>query len=992
MTLLSRSCLALTAVLLTGSLIGISPCSADLVSWDGGSAFPFWGNDANWSNNSEPGISDRVFISNTPTGGTYVTWLDKGFSVQTLDISHGAKIETRGFDLFVAEDAIFTSFADLEIDSPPGTISTFSSENLTLRGIGATVNVDRLGIVEIRGGTFHLEDGALLSGSGLVTLDAGSGGSDPQFINDGFIESQALGIIAGDGSIDLDGKSENGIIEVIGIPLQPTLGFGVTGPLSDPEFNGRFLVNEATTVSISHAWILGVGGSLTFVPAGLDVGGTSFFSGSTFTQDGGSIFLRERSTVEFGVDMSSTAGHFVLEQQTTATLNRTAHFDNSEAIQIATGARLFLEESTTIDQAEFTGEGYVTYNGDIVVPADGLAILGVDLDWDGRNELTGGPSAAKDTTVGSGALLQIGGEINDDHDGIVLINGGTLDVTSTAWTTRNELRLENGGRVQGKRVVIEGNLRVVSNGTIEAPATLSSSASVFVDAAELLCFDGETTLAGGSYRGGGEIEQNGNLLVTAPTTIGTNFSLAGGALQFWLNTYDLDGADNDTQVQIGHGADLTINAEQLDSVAGNRFGGTITSLGGDLVVNTGERIPATGSPGTLPATVVPTGWQLAGTLNLLSLFGETPTITTSVGAPLEITGNVNALSGTANFALPLITFTSGNINVEGDAVLNLSLLEVNNGRFDVDGMLNFAETTFGAGTRVEIASGGTANLQGTTTFQGGQYSGLGALRQEGNAIVENDTTIRSALVFTGTSSTTIRESVVLAKGTNLVGDTASALILAGAEFSGKGLFHIEEESVVILQDGADVQVDFLNSGELTVGFGLGASLIGEAQFENFKNVGTLFFNLSGTDADDFDRLVVDSMATLAGTLSVDLIENSLPSGGDEFELLTAETVMGTFDELLLPSLSGITWELEYKPDSVVLRAVDALSVDTEPDGDVDGADFLALQRDNPSLIATWRTQYGISSGLLASAKQVPEPTALLLLASSLATLGTLRFT
>ncbi|QDT01578.1 hypothetical protein [Adhaeretor mobilis] len=56
----------------------------------------------------------------------------------------------------------------------------------------------------------------------------------------------------------------------------------------------------------------------------------------------------------------------------------------------------------------------------------------------------------------------------------------------------------------------------------------------------------------------------------------------------------------------------------------------------------------------------------------------------------------------------------------------------------------------------------------------------------------------------------------------------------------------------------------------------------------------------------------------------------------------------------------------------------ALSADTEPDGDVDGADFLALQRDNPSLIPTWQTEYGSGSGAVlsstsSSAGTVPEP-------------------
>lgn len=60
------------------------------------------------------------------------------------------------------------------------------------------------------------------------------------------------------------------------------------------------------------------------------------------------------------------------------------------------------------------------------------------------------------------------------------------------------------------------------------------------------------------------------------------------------------------------------------------------------------------------------------------------------------------------------------------------------------------------------------------------------------------------------------------------------------------------------------------------------------------------------------------------------------------------------------------------------RLAATLSADTEPDGDVDGADFLALQRMNASLIPTWQTEYGSSTGGIA-AQAVPEPRAAILL-------------
>ena len=57
----------------------------------------------------------------------------------------------------------------------------------------------------------------------------------------------------------------------------------------------------------------------------------------------------------------------------------------------------------------------------------------------------------------------------------------------------------------------------------------------------------------------------------------------------------------------------------------------------------------------------------------------------------------------------------------------------------------------------------------------------------------------------------------------------------------------------------------------------------------------------------------------------------------------------------------------------LLEVLAALAADTEPDGDVDGADFLTLQRENPSLIPSWQTEYGSGATLLAAGTAVPEP-------------------
>ncbi|MDC0936555.1 hypothetical protein OAS39_09720 [Pirellulales bacterium] len=65
---------------------------------------------------------------------------------------------------------------------------------------------------------------------------------------------------------------------------------------------------------------------------------------------------------------------------------------------------------------------------------------------------------------------------------------------------------------------------------------------------------------------------------------------------------------------------------------------------------------------------------------------------------------------------------------------------------------------------------------------------------------------------------------------------------------------------------------------------------------------------------------------------------------------------------------------------VDIVAVPECSPDADEDGDVDGRDFLILQRENPEKIPLWETAYGTDASLAAAAQPVPEPAALVLAA------------
>lgn len=63
----------------------------------------------------------------------------------------------------------------------------------------------------------------------------------------------------------------------------------------------------------------------------------------------------------------------------------------------------------------------------------------------------------------------------------------------------------------------------------------------------------------------------------------------------------------------------------------------------------------------------------------------------------------------------------------------------------------------------------------------------------------------------------------------------------------------------------------------------------------------------------------------------------------------------------------------------VTAELSTLSADLDGDGDVDGADFLMIQRDQPDLLSFWQEEYSQSANPAAASYAVPEPSTLCML-------------
>ena len=194
----------------------------------------------------------------------------------------------------------------------------------------------------------------------------------------------------------------------------------------------------------------------------------------------------------------------------------------------------------------------------------------------------------------------------------------------------------------------------------------------------------------------------------------------------------------------------------------------------------------------------------------------------------------------------------------------------------------------------------------------------------------------------------------------------------------------------------DGQVENRN-GVVAPGVGVGAGTLAiVGRFANGHN-GALNIELGGlTAGTQYDRLLIDGVATLDGTLNVSLVNLGggmfAPTLGNVFSIIEADSIGGTFSTLNLPTLaSDKMWFVGYEETAVALKVT--LPGDFDGDGNVDNDDLAVWKSSyggnySGGDFLSWQRYFGQSIGGAVAA--VPEPAAGALIAIGLAAIGLRR--
>ena len=734
-------------------------------------------------------------------------------------------------------------------------------------------------------------------------------------------------LVASGGTIDNDGT----IIFNGGATIQSGVTFNMNSNASSLE------VNSAVNIDVPNFNLDGseAVGNVTTINAGgnldLDLGvGADISFGHTINMNGGELDVTTSAATTWQLN---TLGEINVNGGVTSTINSAGETfqisgdinvgDNS-TLTVNSASEYFASANVLVKAGSILNHGTATYSGGSFTGdgllKKGIATIAADTTWDvGTVDIDDGS-----TTINDGANLVVNtNSIDDAGDGI----DSTITIADTATLTVN--------LTGGADVVFDNAGRLTYNGnnvsSIFLPATASGSAYRF-DSGSIVNINGDGTSSARIKLNGGTLNIN---------DAAEDFRLEGGTLVAGSTNEITGGTINGPgELQAGSGHALrgrgTINAPvDFDGSA------QLIATGGTLNVNGG--IVDVGTIGTSNGTLdVSTAWNTNVTNNVVIAGG-------TLQGSLITNDGVNGISGRGVVSARVInnsiinandggTLTVNNTLNDWDGAANNGTLQANGGtlqlndsfRFNHQGTVNaFNGTVFANGFELEFEPASNLNLT-NGTYRSTSTTDFGGTITV-NAGPASNLMVNGSATFEPTSNTTLNGDLVL--------DNPTTIVHSGATFSGGASLVVPSANTLRLLDGADVDVLIENNGTLDLGASPGQT--SGLDFEQ-SGTGTWDLELGGTGINDYDRMTLTGIASLAGTLDVSLIGGFTPTLGDSFSILLAGSVIGTFDSVLGSPGAGLAYDVAYNANSVLLSVINAgLAGDLNNDGFV-GVDDLNI--------------------------------------------------
>lgn len=673
-------------------------------------------------------------------------------------------------------------------------------------------------------------------------------------------------------------------------------------------------------------------------------------------------------------------------------------FNSDADVDVAAGVTLELSGTVNFNtvnaanNAQFTGAGAISFNKAANVnEAVTLNMVGGTVDLDGADSVgefinVDAPLTINAATLSNFGRVNSGGGVNtlDVNNsvgaGVLTVN---LDDPAASWTLNGPgvMNLVNDNTtatlLAGNAVNINGTLNVT--GDVRTDAALHIGGVVNINTAgEQLVLNGDdvvSTMVGGTVNGPGLLAANAGRSLRGFGTINANIDFNGSSFLHAENgTLTIAGAILDAASINATGAAAVLNvvnpwnsgvADVVGLSGGTIQGGAITNNATNGIQGRGTvtsqvinntRLSATGGTLLFQTVANDNDWDGAGAGLLRASGAQAVLELRDVGAAFGFTGVVEAASG-------------GRVFANGFAL-----------DFNAGSTLSLTGGTYESSSTTNLGSAVTANAGGESILR----------------VADN-----SFLNFESTSVTTLNANLRL--------DNNNITIDAGATFSGAGALIVDAGSSASADGAAAINVLLVNEGDFHPGGIVGVGAVTVKDYSQ-ASTGELFVEMTGALPNQFDRVDATGISQLDGRLFVDLDNGFNPTLGAMFDILTASSVSGEFDQLDFNSLPvDKAFAISYLPTAVRLTVVTKpiFDADFDDDGDVDQTDYTIWKGafnlnslgdangdglSDAADYTVWRDTLGSGPVAPAFAVQgaVPEPSTAILLASVVA-LSLIRF-
>jgi len=325
--------------------------------------------------------------------------------------------------------------------------------------------------------------------------------------------------------------------------------------------------------------------------------------------------------------------------------------------------------------------------------------------------------------------------------------------------------------------------------------------------------------------------------------------------------------------------------------------------------------------------------------------GGTNTVTAIVGLGADTTGNgTYDLSGTGSLSanqesigsIGTGTFTqSGGTNT---VVTNLSLGSVSgsSGTYDLSGTggLSATEEFIGfSGRGIFTQSGGTNTV--TKGLDLGAFGGNGTYDLQGGSLSAKSEIIGAfpgTGIFTQSGGT---NTVVTDLSLGSISGSSGTYDLQGGSLSAKtisvltgGTFHFTDGRLSV----ETFQGDLVNAGgRVAPGASPGTTTV-NGNYTVTDSAAVLEIEIASLVAGSgYDQLNVTGTADLDGILDISLLSGFSPSLADTFDILSADTVTGSFASFIFPTFGGMTFDIRYLLDPGGMDVVRLTVVNAVPE-------------------------------------------------------------